>query len=637
MFRPAKMKKIRVYSLKSVLPEVIKSLHELGLVEIRRFKAEGLERGRPLDFFDDVSAQLVRLRNTISNMDAETVKSTKVPALPIGGKEAVERAKKMDADTGERLRSITKEATAVTEEISKTSQHIQTVEKLGAFEGLNFAMLSSKSITFTVGEIQTAKIPLLKKKLESVLKDYNILAPQKEGESKTVILLLYGRGPHSPDGVLGEMGFSPLQLPDNMTTPAAKLSELRALLKGRKERLAVLDSERKRFSKKHAEEILGIAAILDIEAERAEIPSRFAFSKSASVIEGWLKESDFEKLRETIKGFGNSAMLEEAEIGEKEQPPIVLDNPGYSHPFEFITKSFSLPNYYEFDPTFVYFLGLPIIYGMIVGDVIYGIFSLIIASGFMKVFSKSNIMLSVAGIWYLSAFPSIFFGLLFDEWGGLSHAGWLELLNSWGLPIATAPLYTGVLHRLHEFSLLLGITLLVGLIHVGIGFLLGAITQWKHHRKHAYAKLAWLGAEIGGAVAIASGFFGVLPPVVMMPALALLAISVVVLVYIEGAVGALELPGLVGNVLSYARVAAVGVSGVVLAEIINEFFMPVPETGLMAILLIPLLIILHFINTFIAMFESLIQVGRLNIIEFRSKFVEGGGALFSPFALRSKK
>ena len=64
--------------------------------------------------------------------------------------------------------------------------------------------------------------------------------------------------------------------------------------------------------------------------------------------------------------------------------------------------------------------------------------------------------------------------------------------------------------------------------------------------------------------------------------------------------------------------------------------MPVPEAGLMALILVPLLVILHFVNAFIAMFESIIQVGRLNIIEFKSKFVEGGGVLFSPFALRSK-
>jgi len=637
MLRPAKMKKIRVYALKSVLPDVIKSLHELGLVEIRRFKMEGLERGRPLEFFDEVSSQLIKLRNTASNMYAGAVKSAKPPEMELDGKQAVERAKKIDADVGARLREISRESAEISEGLTRTKQQLQVVEKLQPFEGLDFGMLSSRTITYTVGEIPTTKIPLLKEKLWNVLKDYNLLAPDTKGAAKGVVLLLYGRASPSPESVLGEFGFAALQLPESMTTPRGKLSELTACLKEKEERLAKIEAERKAISKRHADEVLGITALLDVEAERAEIASRFAFSKSASVIEGWLKADDYDKLRELMGGFGDSAMLEEAKAGEDEQPPIVLDNPGYSHPFEFITKSFSLPNYYEFDPTFIYFIGLPLIYGMIVGDVIYGIFSLIIAYGFMKIFSKSYIMLSVAGIWFLSAFPTILFGILFDEWAGLSHAGWLEFLNSWGLPIATSPLYAGVLHRLHDFSLLLGLTLLVGLIHVGIGFILGAITLWKHHRRHAIAKLAWLGTEIGGTIAIATGFFGLLPEAFMIPSLVLAVISIIVLVYIEGAVGALELPGLVGNVLSYARIAAVGVAGVVLAEIINDFFLPVPEAGLFALLMLPLLVILHFVNTFIAMFESIIQVGRLNIIEFRSKFLQGGGILFSPFALRSKK
>lgn len=635
MFKPAKMKKIRIFALKSILPTIIKSLHELGMVEIRKFTLEGLERGRPLSFFDEVSEQLVKLRSMASLMDQDIVKSVKVKEMRISGKEAVENARKIDAEAGIRLREISKESRILTEDISKVSQQIETVEKLRAFKGLHFGMLSSKSVTYAIGEISPTKLIPLKDKLGKVLKHFNLLAPETK-ESKNVALILYDRESPSPDAALGEAGFLAIQLPEDMTTPESTLTKLYTELKEKEAHLKTLESERKKLSEGYAKNVLAVIPVLDIEAERTEISSKFAFSKSASVIEGWIKEKDFENVRREIERYGSEAMLEEASIEKGEQPPIVLENPKYQHPFEFITKSFSIPNYFELDPTLVYFIGLPLIYGMIVGDVIYGIFSLLIALGFMKIFSKSEIMKSVAGIWYLSGFPAILFGILFDEWAGLTHAQWFEVFSEWGLPIATSPLYTAVLHRLHDFSLLLGITLLVGMIHVGAGFILGAITLWKDHRKHAIAKLAWLGAEIGGVVAIAAGYFGMLPAAVFIPSLVLFGISVVVLVYIEGAIGALELPGLVGNILSYARIAAVGVAGVVLAEVINDFLIPAPEAGLLALLLVPLLIILHLVNTFIAMFESLIQVGRLNIIEFKSKFLEGGGVLFTPFALKKK-
>jgi len=48
-----------------------------------------------------------------------------------------------------------------------------------------------------------------------------------------------------------------------------------------------------------------------------------------------------------------------------------------------------------------------------------------------------------------------------------------------------------------------------------------------------------------------------------------------------------------------------------------------------------LFIILHALNTFIAMFEALIQGGRLSIIEFRTKFMKGGGEFFRPFSIHA--
>ena len=56
-----------------------------------------------------------------------------------------------------------------------------------------------------------------------------------------------------------------------------------------------------------------------------------------------------------------------------------------------------------------------------------------------------------------------------------------------------------------------------------------------------------------------------------------------------------------------------------------------------ALVLAPVFIIFHVLNCFVAMFESLIQGGRLNIVEFRSKFLQGGGDLFIPFSLYTKK
>jgi V/A-type H+-transporting ATPase subunit I len=326
-------------------------------------------------------------------------------------------------------------------------------------------------------------------------------------------------------------------------------------------------------------------------------------------------------------------MLVDVPFSHHEMPPTVLDNPTPSRPFEFLTSSYSLPNYYEFDPTIIYMITVPLLLGMIVGDTIYGMMMIPTSLWLMKIFKKSYIMSNVSKLWYYSGFTTIIFGLIFDEWFGFHHLQLFQLLGKWGLIMPASPVYAG-LNRIHDLSLLIGITVLVGLVHLGIGFILGAMNEWAHSKKHAAAKIAWLGVEIGGTFAVASLILHIpgVPEGLGMAGGILLALSAVVLVLTEGFIGLLEIPGLMGNALSYARIAAIGVVGVVLAEIINEYFAPKPEAGLFLIIIIPLFLVLHFVNMFVAMFEALIQGGRLNLIEFRSKFLKGGGSVFAPFS-----
>jgi V/A-type H+-transporting ATPase subunit I len=111
----------------------------------------------------------------------------------------------------------------------------------------------------------------------------------------------------------------------------------------------------------------------------------------------------------------------------------------------------------------------------------------------------------------------------------------------------------------------------------------------------------------------------------------------VIIIWAEGMLGAVELPGILGNSLSYARIAAVGIAGVALAEVINESFMPGPEKGLMLLIIFPLFMVLHVLNTGLAMVESIVQGGRLNLVEFYGKFFHGGGKAFVPFSVERFK
>src|SRR3990167_1091476 len=123
-----------------------------------------------------------------------------------------------------------------------------------------------------------------------------------------------------------------------------------------------------------------------------------------------------------------------------------------------------------------------------------------------------------------------------------------------------------------------------------------------------------------------------------VPAIGLMVLSIAGLVAGEGPIAAVEIPGLASNIMSYIRIAAVGVGGVILAEAINQLLLPRLELSplgfIFFLLTLAAYLAVQAASCILVMFESFIHGTRLNVVEFFGKFYKGNGIRFVPFAAK---
>ncbi|MCX8167154.1 MAG: hypothetical protein N3E37_04880 [Candidatus Micrarchaeota archaeon] len=369
-------------------------------------------------------------------------------------------------------------------------------------------------------------------------------------------------------------------------------------------------------------------------------------TQNVDILMTWIDEKDYNEFTKTIKNnFSEDVItLVVNDSYHDENAPTKMENKGsITKNFEGMLKTVTIPSSIDLDPTVILTVLLPIMYGMIVGDVGYAIMSLPFAMFLKSKFKQSTTIQYLSNMWIFSAIFAFIFGLFYDEFFGLSFQNFMKIFN---INVEKRPLqYIGIeftLHRVHELPRLMGYTILFGAVIVSFGFLLGSILSLEHDFKHAVGKIAWIVFILSLLILLPKNLFNyVLIPMNGLEneiGIGLLVISVLTIFLTEGVPGIFELAGVVSNIMSFLRIAGVGVAGVIVAEIINASFIPSITGNLLNFFITSLVfLVLHFANAVIAMAEGMIQGGRLCLVEFGTKYFKGGGRLFNPFCLPAKK
>jgi V/A-type H+-transporting ATPase subunit I len=350
--------------------------------------------------------------------------------------------------------------------------------------------------------------------------------------------------------------------------------------------------------------------------------TKFGHSEFTFVIMGWIPKKFIRTTREALdKEFSGRVILHELKTtpDDMEHAPTFYDNPCFIKPFECIMRLVSPPRYMEVDPSPLLAIFFPIFFGIMVGDIGYGLMILIIAYILRKRYCAIEWFRQLMNVMIISSIPAIFFGFLFGEFFGNfgEMMGWLEPMHLFGV----------TWNRIDAIIPMLLLTIAIGIIHVFLGFIIGFVNEYaRKSRKHAMEKAGML-LVLTGLVILIAMTFKMLPDYSMYPAIFLILIAIPVILYTAGAFGTLEIMSAVGNILSYTRLMAIGMASVILAFVANEL------GGTFEVVLVGIIIavLLHALNIVLAMFSPSIHSIRLHLVEFYSKFYKGGGIEYRPF------
>jgi V/A-type H+-transporting ATPase subunit I len=522
--------------------------------------------------------------------------------------------------TEESVAGLTGRRARLSGELARLEQYRSIVDALTGAVGRLPAVRGFAATGLVLQARYRSILPVLRAELEDLTDGAcELIAGELPPDRIGAIVVYPARRAPEVESLLGARDLEEVRLPEAFTGLA--LDELgprlAAEMAATRQRLAEVEAELEAQSARIRPLVEACLVVLrDRIAEVGAVRSGAA-SDHLVVVSGWLPADELADLRSHLtREIGPEVVVVERERATpgRAEVPVALDNRGPVRAFEALSTFVAIPRYGSLDPTPILGIGFPAFVGLMVGDAGYGLVALIALVLARRRWHGRPWMAVLWPVGLVVVGSTIGFGLLFGEvFGSLGHA-----------LLGIRPI---LLDRRDALGPLLVLAVAIGATQVGLGLVLGVVNAaLLRHRQEATARGALLVAvaAVGLLLAVAAGLLGrQLLPV----AGGALVLAAAVLLVTVGIRGPMEILGTLGHVLSYARLAAIGLASVMLAVVADRLGSLVPN-ALAGILVAA---VLHALNIGLGFFDASIQSLRLHYVEFFTKFLEPGGRPYRPF------
>ena len=636
------MLKVQLLGHDSVRDRLKRRLRDFGAVEVTEIEIEEERSGKKPSSVGDINRLIEQLDGSISFLEEyvelpsmwEKLSGT---AIRVGREEVEKLAAEFSVeDAWEKSSAMSGRLRELENEIDKSRELIRHLEPWKTLD----ASLEKLETDEFMGQLWSLPSGEVERNLAELESEFELshFETVSEGEGRThVAVILPGEDHGELIEALKRSGGHLNRFEDTRGTPAEIIeSELDSVKKARAE----IKELRKQAAELAEEIIEKLYILIDFYNEKlalTELETRLYKTDSVFLLEGWIREIDRRKLEGGVLEDFSDVEIAFRKPKKVENPPVHLENSPLVEPNEFVMTLYGNPRYRELDPTPYFAPFFILFFAMCLTDAGYGIALSAVSAIILLKFRPSGGARKLIRLLLTGGIVTTVVGILA---GGI-----------FGISLGNVPFLQNfvLINPIREPMKMLYLSFFLGIVHILFGMGISMVRNFREGMitDGIFDNLFWIifliflaplgyAGILGGEVPSHIMVWSARGAVVMASAIFLTGgrkKDSLIMKALGGLAGFYDIVGYFGDVLSYARLLALGLATSAIAMAVNDIAGMVTGmpyyTGYIAMILI--LAGGHLFNLAVNSLGGFVHSARLQYLEFFSKFFSGGGRPFRPF------